>query len=220
MRITDAPAQRPSRSPRRVDRLRYADRLRLPVGQKVSAPGKSQDELVQGMLTAVGEGGFELVESSLSPPRGSGTAVATGTFGTLIAERKVRQVATSRSMRASMAVLVGAGVGLGALDAFLVGSWVWGTPWVAVAGVGAFLLWLRYGRTYESEVLAAFVAPPSAGEAGQGTATSPAVVLWTVGRVRSVAFSGARAAIDVVDCPVALMETLAQVVRRFQTARS
>ena len=141
----------------------------------------------------------------------------------LIAERKVRRVATSRSMRVSMAILVGAGAGLGGLDLFVAGSWVYAVPWVLVAAVGAFLLWLRYGRSYESEVVAVSVLPSTAApERPTGGASGPdaALVTWSAGRIRSVAFAGVRAAVDVKDCPVSLMEALAQMVRRFQSGAS
>jgi hypothetical protein len=144
-------------------------------------------------------------------------------LGRLVGERKVRRVATSASMRASIAVLLGAGIGLGGLDMIIIGSVLYALPWVGVAGVGAFLLWLRYGRTYQSEVIGVSVAlsPPADGNAPTDTSVGrTAEVAWRVGRIRSVAFAGARTALDVEDCPVALMDALVLAVRRFQADAS
>ena len=223
MRFTDAPAQRPIREPRRVAPLRYAERLTLPVGQKVSARSGPWDTLVQGILSAVKGDDFTIVESSLGSDPRTGTADVGGFTGGLIAERRVRRVATGRSMRVSVAVLVGAGIGLGALDVYIVGSVIFAVPWIAVAALGAFLLWLRYGRSYQSEVLAVGVslAPPLSGKAPTDAEARPTTeVEWRVGRIRSVTFSGIRAAVEVEDCPVSLMEALVRAVRRFQSNAS
>lgn len=221
MRITDAPAERPVRTPRRVAPLRYADRLTLPVGQKVSASGRSRDALVRGILSVVGQSDFTIVESTLGSAAEAPAADDGGDAGGLIAERKVRRVATGAPMRTSIAVLLGAGIGLGGLDMIIAGSVIYAVPWIALAGIGAFLLWLRYGRTYQSELMAVAVSypRPSPGGAPFDASSGPtAEVYWSVGRIRSVAFAGARAAVDVEDCPVALMETLVRVLRRFRSA--
>lgn len=221
MRITDAPPQRPTRELRRAAPLRYADRLRLPVGQQISIPIRSPDSVAQGILSAVSGGGFAVVEANWTSLPGS-PAPDGDRFsgGSLIAERKVRRVRTATSMRVSIAVLLGAGVGLGGLDVLIIGSVVYALPWVAVAAAGAFVLWLRYGRTYESEVIAVSASVSSAaleGETVDSSGRPSAAVAWSVGRIRSVAFAGARAAVDVVDCPVSLMETLVRAVRQFQS---
>jgi hypothetical protein len=124
-------------------------------------------------------------------------------------------------MSFSMAVLLAAGVGLGALDVLVGGSWMYAVPWVVVAGLGSLLLWLRYGRSYESEVVAVSLRPlPAEASRPAGAKSRPgeSLVLWSAGRIRSVAFAGVRAAVDVKDCPVTLMDTLAQMVRQFQAA--
>lgn len=216
MRITDVRPQRAPRTLRRVAPLRYADRLRLPVGQQVSVPIGSADSVVEGILSAVKGGGFALVETTWGSLPATRASVGDGfSGGSLIAERKVRRVPTARSMRVSMAVLLAAGVGLGGLDMLIGGSVTYAVPWVAVAAVGTFLLWLRYGRTYESEVMAvsASVSAPTL----DASSRPSAAVAWSVGRIRSVAFAGARAAVEVQDCPVSLMEALVRAVRQFQS---
>jgi len=222
MRITDAPPHRPARPPRMIAPLRYADRLTLPVGQKVSAAGRSWEALVQGILSALGGSDFKVVESTLGSAPGNHGA-GDGSAGELLAERKVRQVGAGASMRLSIAVLVGAGVGLGALDMYIAGSVVYAVPWIALAGLGAFLLWFRYGRMYQSEVMAVEVTfrPAAQGPAGsEPSHDRTAEVAWRVGRIRSVAYAGSRAAVDVEDCPVALMDALVRAVRRFQSETS
>ena len=219
----DSPAKVRDRPRRKVAPLRSADRLALPVGQNASVPEPLPGDIVGGIQRAVAAGGFALVESSMPRPAADANVSVDRLFGTLIAERKVRRVTTSRSMRVSMAVLVGAGAGLGGLDLFVGGSWLYAAPWVVVAVIGAFVLWLRYGRNYESEVVAVSIIPsavPREGGRG-GVSLSPSTtLLWSAGRIRSVAFAGVRAAVDVKDCPVPLMETLGQMVRRFQSTAS
>lgn len=213
-----AAARRPGR---RTAPLRSAEQISLPVGQNVRAPICPEGGLDSAIRDVVISGGFHVVQSTMAAPGVSTGGPSQPAAGTLIAERKVRRVATSRSMRFSMAVLVSAGVGLGALDVLVAGSWTFAVPWVVVAGIGSFLLWLRYGRSYESEVVAISLRPlpaeasrPAEGESRPGES----LVLWSAGRIRSVAFAGVRAAVDVKDCPVTLMETLAQMVRQFQDA--
>jgi len=217
------PTRRVARPPRRVAPLRSADRLSLPVGQKVVAPAGTREGVVEAISTVVVAGGFTLVASPLKTPPDSGASAVGGTASTLIAERKVRRVATSYSMRVSIAVLLGAGVGLGALDTVIAGSVIDAAPWVGIAGLGAFLLWLRYGRTYESEVIAVSLLPPTSGRPGEtagASLESEVDVMWSAGRIRSVAFSGVRAAVEVVDCPVSLMDALVRLVHGFQTEPS
>jgi len=208
-------------SPRRTAPLRSAERVTLPVGQNVRAPLRIEGGLDQAIREVVRAGGFSVVQSSLAAVREPAPSPGEVASGTLIAERKVRRVATSRSMRFSIVVLVGAGVGLGALDVLVGGSWTYAVPWVVVAGIGSFLLWLRYGRSYESEVVAVSLLPLPTGPSRHPSPVpgpEDSLVLWSAGRIRSVAFAGTRAAVDVKDCPVPLMETLAQMVHQFQAA--
>lgn len=212
-------------SNRRVSPLRSADRLSLPVGQSVRVYSRPGAEIGRAISEAVRSGGFSVVLSSWVPSGGATASPDRIASGTLIAERKVRRVATSRSMRFSIVVLLAAGAGLGGLDLIVGGSWTYAVPWVVVAAVGAFLLWLRYGRSYESEVIAVSLLalpdepspPPGADSHPEGRARE-SLILWSAGRIRSVAFAGVRAALDVKDCPVPLMDALTQAVRKFQSA--
>ncbi len=168
--------------------------------------------MISAISNAVEWGGFTVVESSLGTALGSGNPVGPGEPGELYAERHVRRVAAGRPVRASIAALVGAGAALGGLDAYVVGSMILAAPWVAAGVFVALFLWLRYGRSYESEVVGVALLPPEAGSPGE----QPGVV-WTAGRIRSVTLGGSRAAVEVVDCPVALMEALSRMVHRFES---
>jgi len=213
-----AAARRPGRH---TGPLRSAEQISLPVGQSVRAPIRPEGGLDNAIRDVVISGGFNVVQSTIAAPGESTGPPGKPAVGTLVAERKVRRVATSRSMSFSMAVLLAAGVGLGALDVLVGGSWTYAVPWVLVAGIGSLLLWLRYGRSYESEVVAVSLLPLPTGASRPAEAESrpgESLLLWSAGRVRSVAFAGVRLAVDVKDCPVTLMDTLAQMVRQFQAA--
>ncbi len=208
------------RTSRNATPLRSIDRLALPVGQKVPVPLRAQKRVVSAVSNAVRMAGFAIVQSSLPTSPGASGALRPGESGVLYAERNVRRVATQRPVRASIAVLVGAGAALGGLDAYVVGAVILAVPWVASGVFVALFLWLRYGRSYESDVVAVVLlepgssTPDTTGGASSGERSS---ALWTAGRVRSVTFAGTRMAVGVVDCPVSLMETLARMVHRFES---
>jgi len=192
--------------------LSSANRLPLPVGQKVPARVQTREKVISAISNAVELGGFTVVESSLGSSQASGNPFGPSEPGELYAERNVRRVAAGRPVRASIAVLVGAGAALGGLDAFVVGAVILAAPWVAAGVFVALFLWLRYGRSYESEVVG--VALLSGGAASPGELLS---VVWTAGRIRSVTFGGSRTALEVVDCPVSLMEALSRMVHGFES---
>jgi len=115
---------------------------------------------------------------------------------------------------------VGAGICLGAVDGLLIGGLWYTFPWFLGGLAAAGLLWWRYGRTYESEVIAAQfsgMAVVARGAAATAGRPSNGIVVWSAGRVRSVLFAGTRTAIGVIDCPIPLMESLGGVVRRFES---
>jgi hypothetical protein len=197
--------------------LRSVDRMPLPVGQKVGLPSRPPGTVSSAVSTAVQEGGFTIVETNLAQP--PEVAAPMTQNHRLFAERSVRRVATDQRMRVSLWALVGAGVGLGALDAFLFGRAVAALPWCLGGLVLAGLVYWGYGRTYESEVIVVSVSTPELadprGPAAAGV-VSPGHMAWNVGRVRSILFGGARTAVAVKDCPVPLMEALATAVHRFE----
>lgn len=198
--------------------LRAMERYPMPVEQRAAVSAVRPDALATALSDALSFGGFTPAplagESRASVP----PSLVAGR--TQYAERNVRRVPTHTAMRVSMGVIVGAGISLGAVDGVLVGG-IWYTfPWFLGGVAGAGLLWWRYGRTYESEVLAVrFSGRPAPGTPPAGPLATPVTgtVLWSAGRVRSVLFAGVRTAVGVLDCPIPLMESLGGVVRRFET---
>ena len=214
-----AESRRSGSQPRRIVALApvsSVERLSLPVGQRVLVPFAPDEMVSTAVSTAVKAGGFTIVE----PRRARrGTKAPPGPETHLLsAERAVRRVATDSPMRVSLVAMVAAGVGLGALEAYLFGGAQYAVPWCLGGLALAGLLWWRYGRTYESEVIVVSVsaAPNSGRGASESTGTiTRRLVTWSAGRVRSLLFSGTRTAVAVKDCPVPLMEALAGAVRRF-----
>jgi len=212
--------RRPRAPPRRLvgpPPIRSVDRLPLPVGQRVPVPPAPDETVSSAVSVAVEERGFFVVETRLVR-RPEGAAPGTGAR-LLSAERSVRRVATDTSMRVSLGALMAAGAGLGALEAYLFGGAQYAIPWCLGGLALAGLLWWRYGRTYESEVIVVSVsAPPAANRAtSEPTGTGAREhVAWSAGRVRSILFGGSRTAVGVKDCPVPLMDALTGAVRRFE----
>ena len=205
----EAIAGKPARSVRGLPPLRDLEQFSMPVGQQVRVPAEPFPAIPAAISRTVTGAGFT-VEASGMPTDGS---VPPGGVrpSTVIAERNVRAVPTHGSTRLAAAVLFGAGVALGGLDAYLVAEPTLAVPWAAGGAVAALLLWFRYGRTFESEVVSVRLATPDP----PGTAAL-ATVVWTAGRVRSVIFAGTRTAVGVVDCPIPLMEALGRSVRQFE----
>ena len=197
--------------------LRSPGEIALPVSKRVLLPTSNPPTVRAAVTKALESGGFTPVAD---PPvaRGDGGELSVHEglephFG----ERRVRRTATSSSTRASMSVLIASGALLGLLDAFVVGSAILLIPWVGVGVGAAGFIWLRYGRTYQSEVIAVVPVSTTAGSDDPGGPANPPGLLWSVGRVRSVGYAGSRTTVGVPDCPVSLIDTLTAVVRRFDS---
>ena len=210
----------PPEPPRPVEglpTLRSVDRYPLPVSQKVVVPLGSVGRVSTVASALLQQGRFTLITLPREPvPGNPGSPVADAP---IFAERSAQRMATHISMLATVGVLVGAGVSLGAVDALVFGNVLYALPWVAVGVVGAGVLWWRYGRGYESEVVAMHFTEtlPAAGPSGPATTVSGGVeAVWSAGRVRSVLFAGTRTVVGVVDCPISLMRTLGGIARRFE----
>ncbi len=215
-----SPSRRPGAPPRRIlgpPPIRSVDRLSLPVGQRVPVPLAPGVAVSSAVSTAVEEGGFTVVgDRLLQSPNGDRLGAETHL---LSAERSVRRVATDTPMHVALGGLMGAGVGLGALEAYLFGGPQYAIPWCLGGLALAGLVWWRYGRTYESEVIVVSVSSPPTQEREPAATTGAGAgenVAWSAGRVRSILFGGTRTAVGVKDCPVPLMEALSGVVRRFE----
>ncbi len=189
----------------------------MPVSKRVLLATSHPPTLRTAVTKALASGGFAPIAASPGARGEGGELPVQGEIEPQYGERRVRRTATSSSTRASMAVLIASGALLGLLDAFVVGSAILLIPWLGVGVGAAGFIWLRYGRTYESEVIA--VAPAlttSASDDPVDSSGSPALV-WSVGRVRSVGYAGSRTAVGVPDCPVSLIDTLTAVARRFDS---
>ncbi len=196
--------------------LRSVDRYPLPVSQMVTVPPGTSERVASVATALLRNGGFTLVAL---PSSGSPTDPGSHLAGTVVfAERSAQRVATHASMLATVGVLVGAGISLGAVDGLVFGSLIYALPWVVVGIVGAGVLWWRYGRGYESEVVGVHLTPAPLGKPGSvSDPSSPGggEVVWSAGRVRSVLFAGTRTVVGVVDCPIPLMRALGGFARRF-----
>lgn len=209
--------QEPPRPLRRVPPIRSIDQYPLPVGQNVVVLVRSPEEVPSAARAALGASGFTVVQTSGTSM--SGNAAPESRPPVLFAERSVRRVETHISMRMSVGVLVGAGVSLGAVDGLILGKAIYAFPWIGVGLIGAGILWWRYGRSFESEVVALHCSPlpQDRSSSTEGSGAAPRMnAAWSAGRVRSVLFAGSRTAVGVVDCPIPLMEDLSKVVRTFE----
>ena len=197
--------------------LSSVDRYPLPVSQTVVLPPGALPRASRVATSLLQTGGFTLVPRPRDPEHADAEPNAEGDV--VYAERSALRVATHISMLATVGVLVGAGISLGAVDALVFGNLLYAAPWIAVGVVGASVLWWKYGRGYESELVAVHVLTVAHGARplGESPATSPVgEVMWSAGRVRSVLFAGTRTVVGVVDCPIPLMRTLGAMARRFE----
>jgi hypothetical protein len=107
---------------------------------------------------------------------------------TIVAERNVVRVTMSAARAIPVGVLVTAGLVLGLTDWLVTGYLLVVFPWIGAFAVGAFLLRLRMGGAYLSELIMVEVRPVPA--SGSGPATEKAEVpsvttLWGAGRART-----------------------------------
>lgn len=186
--------------------------VRLPISQTVPVPATSESSSVEAAVGALRASGFRVTPF----PQDAGTS-ARPPNGGAVGERNVRVGPTSSFGIQSVAALVGAGFVLGTLEAFIASSILYALPWVLGALFVAFVFWLRFGRSFVSEVIVVRWRPaPLPVPSGPSPVVpgSPALV-WQAGRVRSLLHGGRRAAFRVIDCPAPLVQDLADAVRRF-----
>jgi hypothetical protein len=147
------------------------------------------------------------------PGRGGGEDSTVADARVWIGERGLRRrgVTASTAVVPMIAVFV-AGSILGGLDAYIVGSPLVGIFWVLGAAATSGVFWLRYGGTYDSELVMLTVSDRApSGSAGSEGAS---VVIWAA-RVRSQVRSDVRVP-SVVDGPLRLATEVGALVREFQ----
>jgi hypothetical protein len=133
-----------------------------------------------------------------------------------VAERNVRRGPTNPPALHAMLALGGSGLAFAVIEVLLGGTLIYVAPWVVAALALVFFIWLRYGRTFESEVIVATVRLTSETSVpGFEGAVSPEVAL-EAGRVLSMLHGGERTAVQVVDCPPPHVRELVSVVQRFE----
>lgn len=129
-----------------------------------------------------------------------------------VGERGLRRRGTSSTTRLPMAVVFGAGILLGAVDAYIAGSVVVGAYWALGGAAVAGIFWLRYGGTYESELLSVEIARPVDSGASSSTAVS---VAFAAGRIRCQIRAGLREP-SAVSAPLRLAREVGSLSREFR----
>lgn len=132
-----------------------------------------------------------------------------------IGERGIRRrsVTSSTAVIPIVAVFV-AGSILGGLDAYIVGSPLVGIFWVLGAAVASLVFWVRFGGTYDSDLVMVTVARASE----TTSATTLPVVFWGA-RIRSQNHSDVREP-SVVSGPLKLAAEIGALVREFERRTS
>ena len=127
-------------------------------------------------------------------------------------ERGLRRRGTSSSTRDPMIVVFVAGIILGSLDAYIVGSVLVGAYWVLGGAGVAGLFWLRFGGTYESDIVSVMVFRP-----GHSTGPIPpaVTVVYSAGRIQSNIQATLRVP-AVVNAPLRLAREVGSFAREFQ----
>jgi len=128
-----------------------------------------------------------------------------------VGERGLRRrgVTASTAVLPIIAVFVVGSI-LGGLDAYIVGSPTVGIFWVLGAAATSGVFWLRYGGTYDSELVMFTVSEPNS----DPKSGNPSVVFWAA-RVRSQVRADVRMP-STVDGPLKLATEVGTLVREFR----
>lgn len=222
-RARRARPRKPYRVPPWLPTLSLAASLRFSVGQSVALRAVPAGRALAQAEETLRERGFRV-----SPPASSAVAKASGGAGSegvtvRVAERDVRRGPMDRPVVEAVVALLGGGIVLGVVETLLAGTPFYAGPWVLGAALVSLALWLRYGRTFESDVIVALVRArvDAGGSGGEDLASarpaSPVEVLWQTGRVRSVLHGGRRIAVRVIECHPVQVRELIHVIDQFDT---
>lgn len=202
------PAPSPKRRRRSAPPLDLGNGFGFPFRQEVRVPsslsGKAE-ALARSVLDAAG---FD--PASVSGADAARDQAGTTGFQFWIGERGLRRrsVTSSTAVIPIIAVFVCGSI-LGGLDAYIVGSPVVGVFWVLGAAGASLIFWLRFGGTYDSDLVMVTVAPPPA-----PSSPEVPVVFWAA-RVRSQIHSDVREP-AVVSGPLKLAAELGSLVHEFE----
>ena len=130
-----------------------------------------------------------------------------------VGERGVRRRGmTSSTAVVPIAVVFVAGAILGGLDAYILGSPLVGVLWVLGAAATSGIFWLRFGGTYDSDLILLTVSHRTSGDPGGAGWAS--VVLWGA-RVRSHIQADLRLP-EVVSGPIKLASEIGSLSREIR----
>jgi hypothetical protein len=187
--------------------------LHLPLRQEVRLPSLPPAQLAVAVRSTLDAAGFAIVSgfgvrrpgvpdgSHGSPPPYEG-------YG----ERGRTMVPMSSASKTSVYTILGAGLGLGIFDAVSIGAPLVAFPWVGGAVAITILLWLRYGRSFQSDVVAVVLRPT---RATAPTAPEGTMVVLLGGRVRSDVRAGDRTGHSAAAAP-AVARALGQLARELE----
>ena len=109
----------------------------------------------------------------------------------IVMERNFGRGPAGLRKRAAILGLLVCGVILGVVDAYLFKNAEFGIPWVLSTAVAASVLYVAFGRAYESDLVAVRLRPARPAASGVEPAPPrPASIVWLGARVRSEIFSG------------------------------
>lgn len=192
------PAPRPVRQRRGLlpaPELTLPGDLALPFRQELRVPVGDWGTLTPHIAATLEAAGYRVVGSA-RPRRSKRPPLSPPSASVTVGERNRHPIRMLRPMRASIWALFAGGLVLGAFDTIAVGNPLVLIPWVLVAAGIAALFWYRWGRSYESDVVAVTWHAGRGGEEG-GVPAASAVprLVWWAGRVRSDIRGASRTAV-------------------------
>ncbi|MGA9840435.1 MAG: hypothetical protein WBF81_03890 [Thermoplasmata archaeon] len=195
------------------------DPATFPYRQVIACPGAEVELSTRLARETLSTLSFDVVRSGALSD--TPTVAAPGRT-VILAERNVRHDTADLRVRATVAILLGCGIALGALNAAILVSAVAFPAWVGIFSILALVVWYSYGRSFRSDVVFVLIdrLPGAGSDAGAAGGTPGAhTVTWVAGRVRSdigtVANQPARRPVR-VDAAFALVRVLGTLVTTFK----
>jgi len=171
-------------------------------------PGPEAEKVTRGALERAGFTSFQSpdLDRILGPSKDRYSLAWVGERGLR------RRGMTSSTAVVPIIVVFIAGAILGGLDAYILGSPLAGILWVLGAAAISGVFWLRYGGTYDSDLVLLTVSHQTTGGAGSQGWVS--IVLWGA-RVRSQIRADLRVP-EVVSGPLKLAAEIGSLSREFR----
>jgi hypothetical protein len=191
--------------------LQLAPDFPLPIRKDVRVPVVPWPQVADAVRATLRAAGFDVIVGLERPDPASVRAGRPHRFRA-IAERGRMGAPMTPASRLSVYTLLGAGIGLGIFDAVAVNDAVLALPW-AIGGITvAVLLWYRYGRSFESDVVVVVLrgALSPTGELPAG-----ASLAWLAGHVFSEVRAGDRIG-HRTEAPPRLAGEVVRLIQDFQ----